>query len=427
MNDDQQRAFDLFVEGRSFFLTGSGGCGKSYLLAKFVESARERGRIVQCTALTGQAALLVDGKTVHSFLGLGLGTDPFEVLLRRIRMNATIAKRWRTLDVLLIDEVSMMSLELFELIEQLARVLRRCEMPMGGIQTVVSGDFFQLPPVSREGDAVFCFESPSWRTTFPTTVELRQNMRQSDPTFQALLDEVRRGVCSVATRAILRGRMDLPREFQDGIEPTRLYSTNADIDAINDGHMRALEEPIASFQASYTVREVPNPMVRVQTSQTVKAQIERGRAFVDRNANCASVLQLCRGAQVMLLVNLDFASSLVNGSRGVVVGFGASGGPLVRFANGETREMKRSDWSAQEGGVTVVKKQLPLKLAYAITIHRSQGSSLDLVEMDLSNVFEAGMAYVALSRARTLEGLRLIAFDPERIRAHPKVLAFMNE
>ena len=426
MNPEQRRAIRLFAEGKSFFLTGPAGSGKSFCIETFQTAAIQAGKTVAITAMTGAAALIIGGKTLHSYLGLGLAEEPVSELIRRIRFNKVVSARWRNLDALIVDEVSMMSPTLFEKVEEIARATRRSASPMGGIQTIFSGDFLQLPPVVRGGDTAFCFESGKWPVVFPDVVELKDIIRQADPVFQQCLNEVRLGSCPKSVEDILRSRMGKSRAV-DGIEPTRLFTRNVDTEKINAEHLERLQLPLEVYAAIDVVSFTDDSEQHDRKTKAARDRVvAKLKGFLDKAAPCAGSLKLCAGAQVMLLANKDFDAGLVNGSRGVVDRF-EGGLPVVRFLNGVTAMIEFQTWTSEEEGVKVTRKQLPLKLAYAITIHKSQGLSLDLVEVDIgTSLFEAGQGYVALSRVRSLEGLFIVAFAPEKIRAHPKVLKYLR-
>ena len=424
MNQEQAQAIQFFEEGRYFLLTGAAGTGKSLCIQLMTAAAHDSGRTVAVTAMTGAAALLIGGKTLHSYLGLGLGEGEAEEIARKIRYNKVLSARWRKLDALIVDEVSMLDPDLFDKIEEVARSLRGCQLPFGGMQVVFSGDFLQLPPVMKDKETRFCFESAKFEEVFTDVVELVHIVRQSDATFQRCLNEIRLGRCSKATEDTLRSRMGLLRPT-GGIEPTRLYTRNLDTEKINQQHLAQLSHPLRTFEASDSY-SVSRAAERKTTALSQNKLIAKLKGFLDKAAPCAQTLQLCAGAQVMLLTNKDFDAGLVNGSRGVVEGF-ESDLPLVRFLNGTTASIDYQTWCSEEEGVKVTRKQLPLKLAYAITIHKSQGMSLDLIEVDIGqNIFEAGQVYVALSRVRSLDGLHIIAFDPAKIRAHKKVLSYLE-
>lgn len=416
LNTQQQLAIDSFRDGKSFFLTGGAGVGKTKVLAEIHRQAQENSLNIGLTAMTGAAALLIGGKTLHSYLGIGLGDDPVQDIIKRIRFVKSISSRWRSLNVLIIDEVSMLTADLLEKINSIAKTLRYDERPMGNIQIILCGDFYQLPPVSKDKKTRFCFQADSWNAIVPRVIELNVIMRQTDPVFQKCLTQIRLGSCPPDVEDVLRTRMDqiIPT---DGIEPTRLYTRNADTDRINQKSLRELNMPIEEFYSSFS---------QSTTLPRHTKLVERLKSFIDKSAPCVDTLKLCLNVQVMLINNMDFERGLVNGSRGVVTSF-ENNLPVVRFLNGIETQIEEHAWSIkdEDAGVAVSKRQIPLKLAYAITIHKSQGCTLDLVEVDIGrSIFEAGQAYVALSRVRSLHGLHILDFDPSRIKAHPEVTAF---
>ena len=437
LNTAQRAAYDAVATGTSIFLTGPGGTGKSFLLNLFLEIP---GRKVSLTALTGCAAILLhsQAKTVHSWAGIGLGTESVEVLVAGLKKSRKAKKRWFETDILVIDEISMMTPELFEKLDKIGRIVRQVDKPFGGMQIVLVGDFYQLPPVSRVKEAQFVFESPLWPQLGLITHELTEIVRQKDPAFQEVLNQARRGEMTKKSIRILASRMGLDYTTQD-IKPTMLFSRRAQVDQINQTNLKKL----ASERRTFNVSTVFDPKVATggmrQEDPAVKAATEK----LDRDAAYSAELTVAIGAQVMLLTNKYQDMGLVNGSRGVVVGYGvpveataaaaAVPGkiqdkeilvPLVKFRNGITIHISHSTWEVSDMP-GVLRRQIPLKLAYAITIHKAQGATLDCALIDVgSNVFEYGQAYVALSRARDLESLYIHDLDAAAFRAHPKVKEF---
>lgn len=435
------------MEGASVFITGSGGTGKSHLLNALREELYAMRRNVHVTASTGVAALEVRGVTLHSWAGIGLGNGDAAQLLQGIRRNPKAAKRWRTVDTLFIDEISMVDPELFEKLDYIARTLRRDQRPFGSIQVILFGDFFQLPPVQTQRNPQangyeFCFETPAWEELDPVVVELGDVFRQSDASFVSILERVRRGEIDEEVAACLQSRVGAQLDTSDGIEATRLYSVNRDVNALNAQRLQQLEpETHHQYEA------------RIDISGGTPQRRATQRTQVLKHCSAEERLELREGAQVMLLHNLDQERGLVNGSRGVVIGFSDTepdmwyeatrvhskntaevdleehGLPIVRFANGLIEPIARHRWTTknEEEGMSTTLAQVPLKLAWAYTVHKSQGQTLDRVELDLSTVFSHGQSYVALSRVRSLEGLSISALSLERIRAHPKVVRFYKE
>ena len=394
----------------NFLVTHNTSCVK--LFVKIYKSTK----IIGVTSTTGISALLFGGTTLHSFLGIGLGKESVEELISKIFKRSYLRKRWNELEILIIDELSMLSPILFDKLEEIARRVRYDERPFGGIQLILSGDFLQLPCVNSD---YFCFESKTWNKCIPdgNIIYLNEIMRQENIEFQNCLNNVRLGLLTKTTKKLLETRIGIELKNDFGIKPTKLFSTNYSVDLINDEELDKLAESgIDFFEYNMETHIYPG----VKDKQYI---IEKYK----KNCNAPDVLQLCIGAQVMLLYNIDLTGGLVNGSRGVVSGF-LEDIPIVKFLNGREIIIDYHTWEVEEQGKKILKSiQIPLKLAYACTIHRVQGSTLDYAEVDLSNLFEFGMAYVALSRTKNLEGLSIKGIDFDKIIAHPKALKFYHD
>ena len=425
MNTEQTQALQAILQGRNVFLTGQGGTGKSFLIKKIADSFKERNKTLAITATTGCAALLLGegAKTIFSWAGVGLGEDPTGKLIAMISRSKKTLTRWLLTDALIIDETSMMTADLFEKLDAIAKNLRANQLPFGGIQLILVGDFYQLPPVAKQQgpEVKFVFESPLWNQTIHHIIELKQIMRQTDPVFQKILSEAREGYLSPESHAILKGRMGLPWQ-KDKIRPSLLFTRRSEVDYINISNLKALKGERHTFSAT-------TKYSAVATNKKDTEAVQKAITKLDRDAAYSPELTLAVDAQVMLIKNISIETGLVNGSRGVVTGFGP--GPLYEpkvLFKGHSYPVTISpqDWEVEDAGVKGVKRsQLPLVLAYAITIHKSQGSTLDCALVDISaSTFEYGQAYVALSRAKSLEALYIHDIDPKAIRAHPKVIAF---
>ncbi len=411
-------------------MTGPGGTGKSFLLKTIYELIPERtGKHVAVTALTGCAALLIGrfAKTLHSWAGIGLGTESAAALAAKIRRSKNSITRWLKTNILIIDEVSMMTPELLEKLDAVAKLILRSPKPMGGLQVVFVGDFYQLPPVlkDKEEDIPFVFESDIWNEIVEETVSLTKILRQVDPVFHKILGEARNGKLS---RQSLNQLMEIKEKkvWQDlEIKPTLLYSRRAIVDMVNDTNLKALPGTISTFVAKTVSGTEAKQEELTNTSPEVLRAIEK----MDKDGAYMKELRLKKGAQVMLLTNMSHERGLVNGARGIVIGFQGEEGtmiPIVKFNTGDVEAISTHTWWSQdlEG---IGRKQIPLKLAYAITIHKAQGATLDCALIDIgTSTFEYGQAYVALSRVKNLESLYIWDVEPTAFRAHPKVLDFYN-
>lgn len=407
---DKYYGFEL--DGNHRFLLGNFIVTHNTACIKLFIKVYKQTKIMGITSTTGISALLFGGTTLHSFTGIGLGTASVESIVKKICTRQQLRKRWLDLEVLIIDEISMLSPQLFDKLENIARRVRRNEKPFGGVQLILSGDFCQLPCINSDD---FCFESKTWDKCVEHTIYLTEIMRQKDKEFQECLNNIRIGLLPNKTIKMLNSRLNVQLNNEFGIKPTKLYSTNYSVDYINNKELDKLAENDPDFY-EYNMEIYVYPC----GSKNKKHIIEKYK----KNCNAPDNLQLCVGAQVMLLWNLDTDGGLVNGSRGVVTNF-IDDVPIVKFLNGREVVIDHHIWEIEENDRKILRAvQIPLKLAYCLTIHRSQGCSLDYAEIDLSNIFESGMAYVALSRVKNIKGLSIIGIDFDKIKAHPKAVEF---
>lgn len=395
---EQAKVIEMVRLGQNIFFTGSAGTGKSVLLKAILAILPPEATMA--TASTGVAACHIGGTTLHQFAGIGIGSAPLSRCLE-LASRPNVTASWKRIKHLVIDEISMIDGNYFDKIEAAARHVKRNDKPFGGIQLILCGDFFQLPPVSgRNEQAKFCFQGEAWSRCSLTYFELSVVHRQKDAEFVRLLNEIRIGRVTDETEKLLKETATRKIE-KHGITATRLCSHVEEAESINQFQLEQLEGESRVFHA-------------------------RDSDETD-NANLFPVpkkLELKVAAQVMLLKNLNVSSGLVNGARGVVVSF-EDGLPLVKFRNGTCHSIKDEKWlSKGANGVVHTRRQLPLKLAWAFSIHKSQGLTLDCVEMSLSRVFDSGQAYVALSRAQNLQTLRVLDFDRKQVWASTDVLRF---
>ena len=439
LTEEQSAVIQHLLRGENLFLTGGGGVGKSYLLGVIATEFPQQKRAslaaqdlraakdmrIQLTAMTGCAALLLGHhtKTLHSWSGVGLGKGTVAELYTKIRRNTRAMRHWLSTDLLVIDEVSMLTVDLFDKLNALAKKIRGNTRPFGGIQVLLVGDFYQLPPVVGSGQSLrFAFESDAWREVIGDRVmELTVIQRQQDTVFQQILREARVGALSKASCRILRECQT--REWnQQRIRPTLLFPKRADVDMINEANMKALVGEHRTFHA----RLLYDPKVPRGFSDQSE-DFQRAVAAADTDGAYAVELELIVGAQVMMIANVDPDNGLVNGSRGVVSAFcPATGHPIVEFVNGTRRPVGFHSWPLEDFPFCA-RSQIPLRLAWAYTIHKCQGSTVDSALIDIgAGIFEYGQAYVALSRLRSLDALYVYDFDPTAFRAHPRVRAFYS-
>ena len=430
MDQDQQRAISLAQSGKSFFLTGAGGTGKSYVIRALIDALHREGKDVALTAMTGCAALLLGkgAKTLHSWAGIGLGKDSVQTLLVKLRKSFRAKKNWLAADTLIIDEVSMMTPDLLDKLEELGKAIRRSPKPFGGLQLILVGDMYQLPPVKStdtDGSIHFVFEAAAWKRCIQDSVVLRTVHRQSDPVFLKILDEARAGRLSEESIKILETRRTNEWKRLE-IKPTLLFTRRADVEQINMAQLQKCSGPDYTFKAKtvQTATLLSTGKASTEREQSIAWAIEK----MDKNGSYVPELVLRKGAQVMLLTNMDVEHGLVNGSRGVVERFcdGPDPYPMVKFRNGEVIIISPATW-ASEDVEGLDRQQIPLRLAYAITIHKAQGATLDCALIDIGdNTFEYGQAYVALSRVRSLDCLYIWDLKPSAFMVHPKVKAFLD-
>ncbi|PVD22918.1 hypothetical protein C0Q70_16178 [Pomacea canaliculata] len=407
LNKEQMSVLEAVLRGRNIFFTGSAGTGKSFLLKRIIGALPPHHTYI--TASTGVAACHIGGTTLHAFAGIGSGKGDLTQCVE-LASRQQVAQHWRRCHHLIIDEISMVDGDYFEKLEAVARNVRKSDQPFGGIQLIVSGDFLQLPPVAKGSNkARFCFQTSAWHKCIQTTLELKEVHRQSDSHFIKVLQSVRLGLCpSYVTETLMKTSRN--KVECNGLLATQLCTHKEDVESINQHKLKGLEGASRTFAAT------DSEMVYKQS--------------LDKLCPASSTIELKCGAQVLLCKNLDVQRGLVNGARGIVTGFepGVEGLPIVKFACGLHETIKLARWTFRMGGgLMVTRKQIPLKLAWAISIHKSQGMTLDCVEISLSKVFECGQAYVALSRAKSLEGLRVVGFTGDCVRANTDVLRFYTK
>jgi ATP-dependent DNA helicase PIF1 len=407
------------LKGKKIAVLGARAVGKTTLLKVFTKDYKFH-KIIAVTSTTGVSALLINGTTLHSYLGIGLGTQDVDGLYLKIKKNPFILKRWRNLEILIIDEISMLSPELFDKLEKLARVLRENPKPFGGIQLIITGDFLQLPPVKS---SEFCFESISWDISIDKTFYFDKIIRQNDPILQNILNDIRVGNVTEEVKNVLNSVLNKKLTNDHGIIPTLLFSKK---NMVLDYNKKELQKLINDGNENYEYQSY------YDFSKNIKdVHKEFYTELVNNQFNVEDTLIFSKNSQVMLTVNIP-EEGLANGSRGIIIDFNKNKSgqyyPIVRFLNGKVMEIKPHSYTIDENKDIITKIQIPLILSWAITIHKAQGMTLDFLETDIGNsIFEYGQAYVVLSRIKNLDGLSLINVDYNKIKAHPKIISYYKD
>ncbi|MEK7881169.1 MAG: PIF1 family DEAD/DEAH box helicase [Deltaproteobacteria bacterium] len=421
----QSQALSILKTGANVFLTGEPGSGKTHTVNEYAAYLRDRDIEPAITASTGIAATHIGGMTIHSWSGIGIKTKLDKNELHKIASNAHISKRVLRAKVLIIDEVSMLPPETLSMVDAVCREVKRSPEPFGGIQVVLVGDFFQLPPVVKKEtldeaetsliarpSARFAYDSPAWKQANPAVCYITEQYRQDDNDFLLLLSAIRRNAFDSTHLRRIETRKISPTHASHGLNAPastpcgtpKLFSRNADVDRVNDDILAKLPGEPRVFAMS---SKGPNALA---------AALKKG---------CLSpeTLYLKTGATVIFTKNSP-KDGFVNGTLGTVEEFDEkSGHPIVKMRNGRRITVGPMDWAVEEHGTTRARiTQIPLRLAWALTVHKSQGMSLDEAVMDLSDVFEFGQGYVALSRVRRLSGLHLLGWNKRAFQVHPEVL-----
>ncbi len=401
----QDEAFNLLKMGKNIFLTGAAGSGKTYLLNKYINYLKGNNVKVAVTASTGIAATHLQGATIHSWSGIGVKDNLTEKDLEKLLSTDRIKRNYRKTKVLIIDEISMLHKHQLDMVDIIARHILNCDNAFGGMQIVLCGDFFQLPPISSGfslDQTQFAFEATAWNKADFHVCYLQEQHRQADDPLLTVLNDIRSGTAGEHTKVPLRTRYK--KEPQGATKATKLYSRNINVDAINEQELAKLPGQEKIFT-----------MVTEGFSTLVNG--------LKKSCLALEQLSLKIGAEVMFIKN-DNAGRYVNGTRGIVINFNKSEGwPIVKTYDNQLIVAAPEEWKYEDNGfVRANISQVPLRLAWAITIHKSQGMTLDAAEMDLGDTFEPGMGYVALSRVRSLSGLKLMNLNEMALKVHPKIL-----
>ena len=409
----QKQALEILKTGANVFLSGEPGSGKTYTVNQYVSYLRSRKVEVAITASTGIAATHIGGMTIHSWSGIGIKRNLDKYELDRIASNERIAKRIRSSKVLIIDEVSMLGPRTLSMVDMVCREVKQSDQAFGGLQVLLVGDFFQLPPVVERGEsefqktlieeatARFAYDAPCWLTTGFITCYLTEQYRQDDRNFLSILSAIRHNAYNDTHHSHIEKRRVTSENAPDDIP--RLFSHNEEVERVNDQELAKISEKERIFE---------------MTSQGASSLV----ATLKKGCLSPEVLRLKVGAKVMFTKNNPQAG-FVNGTLGEVRELNSFGSPVIRTRNNRSIIVEPMAWTVEEGGSVRARiTQVPLRLAWAITVHKSQGMSLDEAVMDLTDVFEFGQGYVALSRVRRLSGLYLLGWNKQTFQVHPEVL-----
>ena len=398
----QQEALDVLKLGANVYLTGPAGSGKTFLLNQYISFLKGKKVTVGITASTGIAATHMSGRTIHSWAGLGIKDEISSDHLTKLLRNINFRIRFLSTKVLIIDEVSMLHSFRLDMVDKICRAFKKTDLPFGGMQIILSGDFFQLPPVCKNGeDDSFVHTSNAWNNMNIKICYLAEQHRQQDNNFLKVLSSIRTGDINDNTLELLSTRFNKP--VNSKITPTKLYTHNIDVDAINNFELDKIND---------------EPQVFRMHSKGDKHLVE----MLKKGCLAPEELILKKGAVVMFVKN-NFDKGFVNGTLGKVIDFDPSGLPIVKTLKNKEIIAEPAKWEVEENEVVKAEiSQVPLRLAWAITVHKSQGMSLDVAEIDLSKSFAFGMGYVALSRVRSLDGIKLIGLNDMALRVNKDVI-----
>ena len=419
LNKEQQKAVEAVLEGHNVFITGEPGTGKSFTMKHIIAKLKDLGRRFAITSSTGCSAVLIGGQTVHSYLGMGTGSKTIDKIVEGIKGKKL--DDLQKLQILIIDEISMIDNHTLEKMSSIMqRIKKEYARAFGGVQVIFIGDFCQLPPVSGN----YCFLSDVWKQLGFTCIILKELVRQQDdPEFQQILHEIRIGKCSHSTFQRLKALKDT--KFEDGQKATRLYSLNSHVDLVNQHEfMKIFKRNRCTGNITECSPRLSMPTVEYNHIEASEKDIYKYKACsTDRNLNLEDYhITLMIGLQVIVIRNINFETGLVNGTSGIICGMDESSVCIVD--NKKQKHIIEYHTDINENNNTHV-KFMPLKLAYALSIHKSQGATLDAIEVDGSTfIFAPGQLYTAISRARSLNRIRLLNLDKDSFICNNNVKEF---
>ncbi|MBI3379632.1 AAA family ATPase [Candidatus Gottesmanbacteria bacterium] len=397
----QTEALEIMKMGHNVFLTGEPGTGKTYVLTKYIEFLQKKDVPLGITASTGIAATHIDGVTIDSWSGLGIRDDISPSDIENLKQKYHLRQRLQKTKVLIIDEISMISGKRLDMINKILKSMRNNDNAFGGMQVILSGDLFQLPPVTKNrNDIDFIFTSKAWQELDLRICYLTVPFRQKDKKLLDVLSAIRENKVDANVVDILKNTLTQP--FEKRIIPAKLYTHNIDVDGINNQELDKLSDESREFYMQVLGEE--------KLAEALK-----------RTCLAPEILRLKKNAVVMFVRN-NYEQGYVNGTMGKVMGFNHNGDPVIELYSGKKVTVVPTHWTIMDRDKIIAQlTQLPLRLAWAITVHKSQGMTLDAAELDLSKSFLLGMGYVALSRVRSLSGLRLLGFNDMALRVNPLI------
>lgn len=397
LNEEQSKIItDIMKNNKNVVILGSAGTGKSTVVKEIIKECNKNNVNIGITATTGCAAILIGGSTLHSFMGIGTAQEEPQHLVNNILSKKNILLKLYKLQILLIDEISMMNAEMFTKVSNVLSIIRNNSKPFGGIQVIMVGDFYQLPPVTGE----FCFKSEIWKDMDFNIHQLTKIYRQSDMYFQELLERAKQSIITQEDIEVLKKCKY--HKFSNDISPTRLYALNVNVKTINDIEYSKLNTTEKEYKTIYKNKKSQQYASKYQIEDTLKLRI---------------------GAQVMVTKNIDFDNNIINGTRGVVVSM-SDANVTIKLTNHNNYTIGWSKInSADDDSIQI--EYIPIKLAWAITIHKSQGVTLDCAEIDLGDdIFQCGQAYTALSRVKDLNSVRIVNLCKNSFKTHSDVHSF---
>jgi ATP-dependent DNA helicase PIF1 len=400
----QNQALDIMKMGYNVYLTGEAGTGKTYVLNRYIHHLKSRNIFVAITASTGIAATHINGVTIDSWSGLGIRDTLKEQEFRELNNKYHLKKRIQNAKVLIIDEISMISGKRLDEIGKILAFIRNSNLPFGGLQVILSGDLFQLPPFSKDRNYFdFVFKSESWNSLDLRICYLHEAKRQKDRGLLGVLSDIRHNRVSEVTKILLSSKK--AGEDYHGFIPVKLYTHNIDVDEIN---LKELEKINGEEHFFYMSSVGPDKLTDMMKNTCLAPE----------------KLILKKKAMVMFVRN-NYEKGYVNGTMGRIIGFNKDSDVIVETVNKRKITVTPVAWEITEDNKIIAQiTQIPLRLAWAITVHKSQGMTLDAAEIDLSKSFIEGMGYVALSRVKSLKGLKLLGINEMALRVNPEVSGF---